>query len=919
MYTTFEENRERYLNTLRGLDSPERARAAYELARKFFADDQLELALKLAREAFDENHTPSGRNCEETSIAERQGVPQLSPEHVNRYVNLVEIGRSRASVVYKADDKDEGRTVAIKLLSHDASHDQRNREIRILTQLKGMVAFYGSGTTADGRRYLVMDYVRGAMHIDVYSKSKELSPAEVRALFVDLCDVVQVAHDNKIFHLDLKPSNILVDENGKVRVVDFGIAVSTQGERPSDAVPVGMTPRYASPEHMTGQESNKSDVFSLGLILYELLTGGDHPYGLGPEPTREDRAIAFSRAPKIALPRRVGVALTPVIHKAVRVDMTRRYDSVRQFAADVRNTGAWWGYVQARGEHSVTYRLLKPFVHPRLAAPSTAAAVVLGLLIYAVVQRNTANAERATAAKERIVADDSVKAAEQNFEDTHDVLFQQDGTGPMVKQMNARHLEFVENLIRLRGDDASIRVHIAHAYWRRGVISYYYTDPKSPGQPINDFETARRIQKKLCEEEPGDPNHGCRLAKTLLSLAGAVAKISGKTPEARAAAEECREIVTSLLDEDPENPEYLAHLATSIDFIAQLDKRGAKPNDPRFRELVINPTRDSINVIENAIRVSNGHPKYRWVGMKLRHNLANRYREMSELEQSEAEFRAAIKVGKQLVERYRSNVAFRQNLAMALNGFGELVSDNPNANIEALKEASDSVQEGKKHFEHLHTRNPDRPEFELGVGESSAILSKVLRRQGRSGEAIEESQVAVEHFDALANQSSDNRYRKAQIEGRVDLANQQIESQEYDNAKDTLTTAWLLAEKFHQAENNAQSKRLLDGVYHQLTRLYLTDKLSPTAVTRMTVGTRPRVEQLSDLCVQLADCIKWVGEVKPDRSEVAKYEEKAAAIATEAIAMEPMLRERLLRANIWEKIQAAPALKIILNVDQGTP
>ncbi|MEP7002081.1 MAG: tetratricopeptide repeat protein [bacterium] len=193
------------------------------------------------------------------------------------------LGEGGMGVVYLAERADLGSTVAIKML-RDAllSPSRRERfvaEQRLLAQLNhpGIAHLLDAGTLPDGTPWIAMEYVDG-VYLTEYCSAHARTLAERLALFRQVCDAVQHAHSHLVIHRDIKPSNVLVDATGTAKLLDFGIAKQlADGALPSDMTQAAlrlMTPAYASPEQLSGgQVGTHTDVYALGVVLYELLTG----------------------------------------------------------------------------------------------------------------------------------------------------------------------------------------------------------------------------------------------------------------------------------------------------------------------------------------------------------------------------------------------------------------------------------------------------------------------------------------------------------------------------------------------------------------------------------------------------------------------------------------------------------------------
>lgn len=366
----------------------------------------------------------------------RPPPPRSPGDRIGAYRIIGELGRGGMGVVYAAE-RDDGtfqRRVAIKVLRGDADPALEVRvvaERQILASLDhpSIARLFDGGITPDGRPFLVMEHVDG-LPIDVYADRMRLSIDERLELFITVTEAVQHAHRNLVVHRDLKPSNILVTARSDVKLLDFGIAKLLNPALAPAGVPMtldehrALTPEYASPEQVSGAPlSTATDVYSLGVVLYRLLSGRP-PYRFGKdsmativevisrnEPSRPSEAIrgadpgealeaaeARGTTPE-RLARRLEGDLDAIVLRALRKEPSQRYGSAELLAHDLRRHLEGEPVEARRGARG--YRV-RTFVRRHRVGIGAAAAMLVSLLAgagAALWQARVASHERDRAAE----------------------------------------------------------------------------------------------------------------------------------------------------------------------------------------------------------------------------------------------------------------------------------------------------------------------------------------------------------------------------------------------------------------------------------------------------------------------------------------------------------------------------------------
>jgi non-specific serine/threonine protein kinase/serine/threonine-protein kinase len=487
------------------------------------------------------------------SLFDRGEGAAFRGRRVGRYRILEEVGRGGMGAVFAAvrDDGEFEQKVALKLIKSGLSTTTIVRRFRherqILASLEHphIARLLDGGMSDDGVPFYVMEYVEGEP-IDEYCRARGLGVRERLGLFRQVCAAVSYAHRRLIVHRDLKPSNILVTGEGRAKLLDFGIAkVVSQGDGDAQgtATQLGlMTPDYASPEQFRGEPvTTSTDVYSLGVVLYELLTDA-LPYSLSglrldqmlkvvceTEPARPSHAAAErgplavglrtrpmpgvaggdarpprreTSQPAVGNPQSLRGDLDNIVLKALRKEPERRYESVEQFSEDVRRHLAELP-VSARPD-TFAYRASK-FVRRNRVAVVAASLVFLALIagiLGTAYQARVARGERERAEKR---FEQVRKLANNVVFKYHDAIASLPGATAAREMLVKDATEYLDILSRDAQDNPGLARELALAYLKIGNVQgeAYQANVGDSGGALVSYRKSLDILERLDAEQPG--------------------------------------------------------------------------------------------------------------------------------------------------------------------------------------------------------------------------------------------------------------------------------------------------------------------------------------------------------------------------------------------------------------------------------
>lgn len=445
---------------------------------------------------------------------------------------------------WRADDQYRQR-VALKLIRASVASESTLHRFRQERQILAALAhphiahLLDGGVTPDGQPYLVMEYVEG-QPIDEYCETHRIGIRDRIRLFQKVCSAVQYAHQNLIVHRDLKPSNILVTAEGTVKLLDFGIAKLLREEQDNRAprtrtgMPL-MTPEYASPEQVRGESNTTAtDVYSLGVVLYELLTGR-RPFRLEQrllgeieqiiceqEPPPPSTAVSTETATNTGagrperLRRTIAGDLDNIVLLALRKEPQRRYASVEQLHRDLQH------YLDG-----LPVLAQKPTWHYRTAKflrrhrAGVIAALVFVTLIGGIMatawQARIAQAERGRAVRR---FHDVRRLANTMLFEVHSAIEELPGATPARELLVRRGLEYLDSLTREAAGDPVLQLELASGYAKVGDIQWhrYYANLGDRAGALENQRKALSIRESVAAAEPGKLDAHAALARSYSML-----------------------------------------------------------------------------------------------------------------------------------------------------------------------------------------------------------------------------------------------------------------------------------------------------------------------------------------------------------------------------------------------------------------
>ena len=669
------------------LEKPSKEREDF-LREKCAGDAELLAEVKSLLEANDKTEKFIDQNALDISSEFAAVGKHYDGTQFGNYKIVGEIGRGGMGAVFLAErsDGEFEQKVALKIIRQSFAggelekHFRRERQILASLNHPNIAKLLDGGVSASGELFLAMEYIEGELLLS-YAEHHNLEIKERLNLFLKICRAVSFAHQNLIVHRDIKPANILVGADGEPKLLDFGLARVLSENFASDAAQTetvfrAFTPSYASPEQIRGKNvSTASDVYSLGVVFYELLTG-DKPFhfegksieeimktATENEPSFPSRSVISENPQSAARISQLKGDLDNIALTALRKEPERRYKSVEAFADDIERHLK--GLSVAARPNTVSYRAAKFFGRNKIAVAATAfiiTALISGLVI-ALWQASVARSQR--------------DRAEKRFGDvrklSNSLLFE---LAPKIERLPGateareilvkRALEYLESLAREVGGDLQLQSELAAAYEKIGELQ---GNPKKPNLSdyagaITSYEKANAIRYNL----PTTTENQKLLAENFRE-SGNVRYAQNNVKGCLQDLAEALKIYENLLAANPESFDLqIAFLETRIE-VAE-----THTSNNQFDE-AIPMLREAVAALE---RLDPNHDDTRRLMSKSRSRLAYALSWNDQQAEAEAEMTKALAVAEKLVAENSNDAAFQQGIwavYMMASGINEGIND----------------------------------------------------------------------------------------------------------------------------------------------------------------------------------------------------------------------------------------------------
>ncbi|WP_254508389.1 serine/threonine-protein kinase [Anatilimnocola floriformis] len=661
----------------------------------------------LARPAGDRPNPPASPTMSPAmSMPPTAGAARAPARQFGNYDLVDTIAKGGMGIVYKAKHRKLNRIVALKMILSGQFADELEvqrfyAEAEAAARLRhpNIVGIHDIGE-CEGQHYFSMDYIEGKSLSDLL-KDQALQPRHAAKLMEAIASAMHYAHVEGVVHRDLKPSNVLLDASGSPLITDFGLAKQVhsgggQSQMTMSGTVVG-TPSYMPPEQAAGKielVNIRSDVYSLGAILYELLSGRPPFRGAGVMETLrqvlENEPVAL-RILSPTIPR----DLETICHKCLQKEPEKRYATAKELADELGRF--------LRGE-PILAQPISPVArgwrwckrNPAIAAASAAALfgliIALGATTVGYIQTSAALAESEESRRQAMDAvNDLFTQVSEN------TLLNKPGLQPLRKELLGRALNYYQRFLTQRAGDPRVQDELASTHFRIGLITEAV---ESTEQALPLYETARTMQEKLVAAAPKNPARLEAYSNTLNALGTALAA-KKQHAEAQKIFRTAAEVRTTLAELQPSNSEYQRLLANTymnlgVSFRGTGDRKTAREQFVHAQQIREAAFQSDAKNWKLQRDIGKGH-----------YGLASLARQEQDLVQAKAEFASAAEAFELVEQRDPVDLENRRLLSVCYRLLGDLAS------MEDVAAARQWYEKARSRLKPLAEQNPEVVDYQV--------------------------------------------------------------------------------------------------------------------------------------------------------------------------------------------------------------
>jgi serine/threonine protein kinase len=662
------------------------------------------------------------------------------------YELLEPIAKGGMGIVYKARQRNLNRIVALKMIlaGQFANQEDINRfyaeaEAAAALSHPNIVAIHEIGEVA-GQHFFSMDFIEGKS-LSGLIQENPVSPRRAAELMITIAETMQFAHDSGVVHRDLKPANVLLDKRQRPLVTDFGLAkqVSNQSQMTMAGSILG-TPSYMPPEQAAGrldQVGTWSDLYSLGAILYELLTGRPPFRAASPFETIRQVLEMEPLSPRLLNPQ-VPKDLETICLKCLQKERARRYGSAQELAEELKR------FLRGEPIHARPISNIARFwrLCKRYPLTSSAIAATVMLLIAVPIITSVAyvrisgalaqeKAAKALAEQKKAEAIRKHRKTKQAINDlftfvSENTLLNKPGMQTVRRELLNKARAHYEDLSRDSEDDPELAIDLADAHFRLGNVAIALGSLDDAKRPLGD---ARQIQERLLAANSNNPDLLEALSYTV-ALLGQVAVKKGDYEGASRDYSETIKIRTRLVAAAPENEEYQRLLAAAYmnAGLTTFNIAQINPDDDKFESHMSQARQQYQQAQAMRLAVLTHNPKNR----KTRRELAKGYFNLGDLERVDGNVKPAIEHFKSAADTFQGlleddpqDIDTQGNLAVSRRLVAALLVGDGQAT-----EARQWYERALTRVETLTRENPDVPAYQDEQGGLLLSLFELEQTEG---------------------------------------------------------------------------------------------------------------------------------------------------------------------------------------------